>query len=174
LQVQSQQAGPMVALTHLWHASPWFPLVVLAAVTALTALMSEQLVGTIEPLTHDIGLNPFFVGLIVIPIVGNAAEHFSAITSAYRNRMEISMAVAAGSSIQIALLAAPILVIAAPLLGASLDLNFTLFEVALFGLIAVLYAFISQDGESTWLEGLLLCAFYVILAVCTFATPVAG
>jgi Ca2+:H+ antiporter len=174
MQVQSQQAGLMVALARIWKTSPWFPLVVLAAVTAVTALVSEQLVGTIEPLTHQIGLNPFFVGLIILPIVGNAAEHFSAITSAHRNHMEIAMAITAGSSIQIALLAAPILVIAGALLGTPLDLNFTLFEVALFGLIAVLYAFISLDGESTWLEGLLLCAFYLILTVCTFFTPMVG
>ena len=137
----------------------------------MTAVVSEVLVSTIEPVAHQIGLNPFFVGLIILPIVGNAAEHFSAITSAARNHMEISMAITAGSSIQIALLAAPILVLAGPLVGVPLDLNFSLLEVALFGLVAGLYALISLDGESTWLEGLLLCAFYLILAVGTFFTP---
>ena len=127
--------------------------------------------STIEPVAHEIGLNPFFVGLIILPIVGNAAEHFSAITSAVRNHMEISMAITAGSSIQIALLAAPILVLAGPLIGVPLDLNFSLLEVAMFGLVTGLYALISLDGESTWLEGLLLCAFYLILAVGTFFPP---
>ncbi|MBV8695970.1 MAG: hypothetical protein JO183_10845, partial [Ktedonobacteraceae bacterium] len=163
--------GPFAVLAIWWKTTLWLPLVVLAGATAVTAVVSEVLVGTIEPLTHRIGLNPFFVGLIILPIVGNAAEHFSAITSATHNRMEISLAITAGSSIQIALLAAPILVLAGPLLGTPLDLNFSLLEVAMFGLVAGLYALISLDGESTWLEGLLLCAFYLILAVGAFFVP---
>ena len=83
------------------------------------------------------------------------------------------MAITSGSSIQIALLAAPILVLFGALIGVPLDLNFPLFEVVLFALAAALFALISLDGESTWLEGLLLCAFYLILAVSTFFTPVA-
>ncbi len=158
-------------LAFWWHGTLWLPIVVLAATTVVTAIVSEALVSTIEPLTHQVGLNEFFVGLIVLPIVGNAAEHFSAITAAMHNRMETSMAITAGSSIQVALLAAPILVLAGPLLGTPLDLNFSLMEVALFGLVAGLYALISLDGESTWLEGLLLCAFYLILAVGTFFNP---
>ena len=129
--------------------------------------------STIEPLTHQVGLSPFFVGLIILPIVGNAAEHFSAITSATHNRMEITMAITSGSSIQIALLAAPVLVLFGALIGVPLDLNFPLFEVVLFALVTALYALISLDGELTWLEGLLLCAFYLILAVSTFFTPIA-
>jgi Ca2+:H+ antiporter len=154
-----------------WRTTLWLPLAVLAGVTAVTAVVSEVLVSTIEPLTHQIGLSPLFVGLIILPIVGNAAEHYSAITSATRNHMEISMAITAGSSIQIALLAAPILVLAGPLIGVPLDLNFSLLELAMFGLVTGLYALISLDGESTWLEGLLLCAFYLILAVGTFVPP---
>lgn len=154
-----------------WKTTLWLPILVLALATAATAIVSEVLVGTIEPLSHQVGLNPFFVGLIILPLVGNAAEHFSAITSALDDHMEISMAITAGSSIQIALLAAPILVLAGALMGVPLDLNFTLLEVAMFGLVAGLYALISLDGESTWLEGLLLFAFYLILAVGTFFTP---
>jgi len=164
-------AGPFAIVATWWKTTLWLPIAVLAGVTAVTAVVSEVLVSTIEPLTHQIGLSPFFVGLIILPIVGNAAEHFSAITSAARNHMEISMAITAGSSIQIALLAAPLLVLAGPLVSVPLDLNFSLLEVALFGLVAGLYALISLDGESTWLEGLLLCAFYLILAVGTFFTP---
>ncbi len=162
---------PLATLAAWWRTTLWLPIGVLAGVTAVTAVVSEVLVSTIEPVAHQIGLSPFFVGLIILPIVGNAAEHFSAITSAARNHMEISMAITAGSSIQIALLAAPILVLAGPLVGVPLDLNFSLLEVALFGLVTGLYALISLDGESTWLEGLLLCAFYLILAVGTFFTP---
>ena len=165
--------GPFTSLANLWKTTLWLPIVALAAVTAVTALVSEVLVGTIEPLTHQVGLSPFFVGLIILPIVGNAAEHFTAITSATHNRMEISMAITAGSSIQIALLAAPILVLAGAFIGKPLDLNFSLLEVALFALVTGLYALISLDGESTWLEGLLLCAFYLILAIGTFFSPAA-
>ncbi len=168
---RTRAAGPFTTLAIWWRTTLWLPIAVLAGVTAVTAVVSEVLVSTIEPVAHQIGLNPFFVGLIILPIVGNAAEHFSAITSATHNHMEISMAITAGSSIQIALLAAPILVLAGLLVGVPLDLNFSLLEVALFGLVAGLYALISLDGESTWLEGLLLCAFYLILAIGTFFTP---
>lgn len=168
---QSQKRPLFALLARWWRGTLWLPIVVLAAVTAVTAVASEVLVGTIEPLTHQIGLNPFFVGLIVLPIVGNGAEHFTAIASAAHNRMEIAMAITAGSSIQIALLAAPLLVLAGACLGVPLDLNFSLLEVALFGLVTGLYALISLDGESTWLEGMLLCAFYLILAIGTFFLP---
>ena len=155
----------------IWHGAIWAPIALLAAVTAMTAFVSEALVGAIEPVADQVGLNPFFVGLIVLPIVGNAAEHFTAITSAAHNHMEIAMAITAGSSIQIALLATPVLVLAGALMGSALDLNFSLLEVAIFGLVAGLYALISLDGESTWLEGVLLCAFYLILAVGSFFAP---
>ena len=170
---QKEESNLFTLLATWWKTTLWFPIAVLAAVTAVTAIMSEVLVSSIEPLTHQIGLSPFFVGLIVLPIVGNAAEHFSAITSAYHNHMETTMAITSGSSIQIALLAAPILVLFGAIIGVPLDLNFPLFEVVLFALAAALFALISLDGESTWLEGLLLCAFYLILAVSTFFTPVA-
>ena len=164
--------GLLASISARWHATPWFPLIVLGGVTAVTAVMSELLVGTIEPVGDQIGLNPFFVGLIIIPLVGNAAEHFAAVSAAHQNRLEISMAITAGSSIQVALLAAPLLVLAGAVLGHPLDLNFSLLEVAMFALAAGLYAVISLDGESTWLEGLLLLAFYLILAVSTFFTPI--
>jgi Ca2+:H+ antiporter len=170
---QGEERNPFTLLSKWWKTTLWFPIAALAATTAVTAVISEVLVSTIEPLTHQIGLSPFFVGLIILPIVGNAAEHFSAITSANNNHMEITMAITSGSSIQIALLAAPILVLFGALIGVPLDLNFPLFEVVLFALAAALFALISLDGESTWLEGLLLCAFYLILAVSTFFTPIA-
>ena len=172
LQARRGLPGLFVAFADKWQTTYWLPVAALAATTVVVAIISEVLVGTIEPLTRQVGLNTFFVGLILLPIVGNAAEHFSAITAAMRNHMEISMAITAGSSIQIALLAAPILVLAGPLVGVPLDLNFSLLEVATFGLAALLYALISLDGQSTWLEGLLLVAFYVILGVSIFFIPV--
>ena len=169
---RGEERNPLTMLANWWRTTLWLPIAALAAATAVTAVISEVLVGTIEPLTHQIGLSPFFVGLIILPIVGNAAEHFSAITSATHNHMETTMAITSGSSIQIALLAAPILVLFGALIGVPLDLNFPLFEVVLFALAAALFALISLDGESTWLEGLLLCTFYLILAVSTFFTPI--
>ena len=168
---QASNAGRFVVFVSLWKNTVWLPLVVLAVATTVTAVASEVLVGTIEPLTKQIGLNPLFVGLIVLPIVGNAAEHFSAITAARRNQMEISLSITAGSSIQVALFAAPVLVIIGAIIGSPLNLTFSLFEVILFGFVAGLYALICLDGESTWLEGLLLCAFYLILALGSFFSP---
>ncbi len=167
-----QRGGLFAGIAARWRTTYWLPVAVLAGATVVIAVMSETLVGTIEPLTHQIGLNQFFVGLILLPIIGNAAEHYSAITSAMRNHLEISMAITAGSSIQVALLVAPVLVLAGLLVGVPLDLNFSLLEVAIFGLAAGLYALISLDGHSTWLEGLLLLAFYVILGIGIFFIPV--
>src|SRR6266704_7058191 len=96
-QRRQASAGPLATLATWWRTTLWLPITVLAGVTAVTAVMSEVLVSTIEPLTHQIGLSPFFVGLIILPIVGNAAEHYSAITSASHNRMEITMAITSGS-----------------------------------------------------------------------------
>ncbi len=160
--------GIVARIARLWESSPWMAVVVLAGATVLTAIIAELLVGTIEPLAHSIGLSPFFVGLIVLPIVGNAAEHVSAITMALQNRMETAMAITAGSSIQVALLVAPVLVLVSPLLGGTLDLNFSRLELIIFALIALLFALVSLDGESTWLEGFQLLAFYVIVAAVAF------
>lgn len=160
--------APLARLASLWRRSPWPAVALLAAATAATAPVSEVLTGSIEPLAHSAGLSPFFVGLIVLPLAGNAAEFTTAMRMALRNHMEVTMAVSAGASIQVALLVAPVLVMASPLFGTRLDLNFTILELVIFWLIAGLYALVSLDGESTWLEGLQLCAFYLIVAVGAF------
>lgn len=156
------------ALGALWETSPWPAVAVLAVATAVMAPVSEVLASSINPLAQSAGLSPFFVGLIVLPIAGNAAEFTTAMRMALRDRMEVTMAVSAGASIQVALLVAPVLVIVSPLLGHPLNLDFTVLELVIFGLIAGLFALISLDGESTWLEGLQLCAFYLIVAVGAF------
>ncbi|MDE3229008.1 MAG: calcium/proton exchanger [Chloroflexota bacterium] len=147
---------------------PAFDIVALVVATALVAVVSELLAGAIEPLSHDLRLSPFFVGLIVLPLVGGAAEYGSALRSALADHMEAALAVAAGSSIQIALLIAPLLILVSPLVGAPLDLDFSQLELVIFGLVAGLFALISLDGESTWLEGMQLCVFYLIVAVGAF------
>lgn len=163
--------GTRQRLERWWRETLWAPLAALAGATALTAAASELLVSAIEPVTRQVGLGQFFVGLIVLPIVGNAAEHSSAIAAAARDRMETAMAITAGSSIQVALLVAPVLVLLSRFIGTPLDLTFSRLELVIFALVAGLYALVSLDGESTWLEGAQLFAFYVIVAVSAFFIP---
>jgi Ca2+:H+ antiporter len=151
--------------------SLWGAAVGLGVATVLTAVASELLVGAIEPVANEVGLSQFFIGLVVLPIVGNAAEHASAITAALRDRMEIGMAITAGSSIQVALLVAPVLVLVGWVIRIPLDLDFNGLELVIFGLVAGLYALVSLDGESTWLEGAQLLAFYLIVAASAFFIP---
>lgn len=151
--------------------SPRAALLWLALATVLTAAASEILVGAIEPVAHTFGLSPFFIGLIVLPIVGNAAEHASAITMARRNDMNAALAITAGSAIQVALFLAPVLVIAGALMGQPLTLTFIPLELAIFALVALLFPLVCLDGESTWLEGLQLVVFYVIVAAGAFVIP---
>jgi Ca2+:H+ antiporter len=143
----------------------------LVVATALVAVLSELLTSAIEPLTTELHLSGFFVGLIVLPLVGGAAEFSSTLRAAARDDMETALAIAAGSSIQIPLLVAPLLILCGPLVGHPLDLDFTLLELAIFGLVAGVFALISLDGESTWLEGLQLLIFYLIVAVGAFFIP---
>ena len=140
----------------------------LAGATVATAFVSELLVGAIEPVTEQFGWSQVFVGLIIVPIVGNAAEHSSAIQMALKDRVDVSMAITAGSSIQVALLVAPVLVLVSFPLGQTLDLLFKPLELVIFGLATFLFPLISLDGESTWLEGLLLAAFYIMVGVVAF------
>lgn len=146
----------------------WRPVVLLAVATVATAFVSELLVGAIEPVTEQFGWSQVFVGLIIVPIVGNAAEHSSAIQMALKDRVDVSMAITAGSSIQVALLVAPVLVLVSFPLGQTLDLLFKPLELVIFGLATFLFPLISLDGESTWLEGLLLMAFYIMVGVVAF------
>jgi Ca2+:H+ antiporter len=165
------EKGALGRLEAMWHRSPALPVVTLGLVTALTAIVSEALVGAIEPVAEQVGLNPFFIGLIILPIIGNAAEHSSAVTFALRNRMEVSMAITAGSSIQVALLVTPVLVLISWLVGHPLDLLFAPFELAILALVTGIFALVSLDGESTWIEGMQLCVFYLIVALCLFFVP---
>jgi Ca2+:H+ antiporter len=166
-----EEKGALGRLEALWHRSPALPVLTLGLVTALTAIVSEALVGAIEPVAEQVGLNPFFIGLIILPIIGNAAEHSSAVTFALRNRMEVSMAITAGSSIQVALLVTPALVLISWLVGHPLDLLFAPFELAILALVTGIFALVSLDGESTWIEGMQLCVFYLIVALCLFFVP---
>jgi Ca2+:H+ antiporter len=136
--------------------------------TALTAWMSEMLVGALEPALADIGLSKFFVGLIVIPIIGNAAEHAAAVMLTRKGQIELGLQIALGSSTQIALLVAPVLVFAGVLLGTDMNLVFKPFEVVALAMATVVTAIITLDGESHWFEGVQLLAVYALVAVGAF------
>jgi Ca2+:H+ antiporter len=142
----------------------------LGASTLLVALEGDVLVGAVRPVTQDMGISEFFVGLIVIPIVGNVAEHFSAVQLAGRNKMDLSFAIASGSSIQVAVFVAPLLVILS-LIWHPMSLVFNPIEIAVLALVVVIFFFVSQDGESNWLEGLQLMTLYVMAAAVFYFVP---
>ncbi|HZQ08296.1 MAG TPA: calcium/proton exchanger [Anaerolineae bacterium] len=139
------------------------------------AILSEILVGAVEPLIQAQGLTELFVGVIIVPIIGNAAEHIVALEMAMKNRMELSLGIAIGSSLQVAVFVAPLLVFIALLLGQQLTLVFNQFELAALLAAVIITALIALDGESNWLEGAQLLIVYVILAIAFFFLPdVAG
>lgn len=142
--------------------------VVLLVTTVVVALMSEFLVSSLEPALDALGLSELFVGLILIPVIGNAAEHSSAVMFALRNKVDVTLEIAIGSSTQIALFVAPVLVFISLGVGHPMDFVFSTFEVAAVGLSALLMTLISLDGESNWLEGAQLVGAYVIMAISFF------
>jgi Ca2+:H+ antiporter len=145
---------------------------VLMAATAGIAWMSEFLVGAAEEAASALGMNDIFIGVIVIAIIGNAAEHSTAVMMAMKDRMDIAINIALGSSIQIALFVAPLLVFLSHIIApAPMDLLFTPLEVISVVLAVSLITFIAQDGESNWMEGVQLLALYVILAIAFFNLP---
>jgi Ca2+:H+ antiporter len=141
---------------------------VLLAAAGLLAVLSEILVASIEPFIATFGLSEFFVGVILIPTIGNLAEHLVAVQLAVKNKMEFALAVAFGSSLQVALFVGPVLVLLGLVVGQPMDLVFEPLEVAAVGVAVAISALIAYDGESNWLEGALLTLVYVILAVSFF------
>jgi Ca2+:H+ antiporter len=143
-------------------------LTVLLVTTIFVALLSELLVGSVEGATKTMGLSELFVGVVIIAIIGNAAEHSTAVTMALKNKMEISLSIATGSSAQIALLVTPILVFASALMGTPMSLVFFPFEIIAIAVAVVVMNMVSMDGESNWFEGCELLGVYIILAVMFF------
>lgn len=157
------------------HGPSWSrakSIAVLTVATALIAWVSEMLVGSVEAAAHTFGMTNLFVGVIVVAVVGNAAEHSTAILMALKNRMDLSLGIAIGSSIQIALFVAPLLVLASRFVGPRpLDLVFSPAEVLAVLLAVLITAQVTADGESNWLEGLMLLAVYLLLGVLFFFLP---
>lgn len=154
---------------------PWSikrSITILAVATAVLAWLSEVLVGSVEPAAESFGMTRIFVGVIVVAIIGNAAEHSTAILMAMKNRMELSIGIAIGSSLQIALFVAPVLVIASHFIGPRpMDLVFTPAEVLAVFVAVLITGQITGDGESNWLEGAQLLAVYSILALVFYFLP---
>jgi len=140
----------------------------LGVAAALVAFESEMLVGALEPTVKSLGLTKFFVGLIIVPVVGNAAEHSSAVVFALRNKLDVTLEIAIGSSTQIALLVAPLLVLISLAAGHPMDFVFTVFEIAAVGLSTFIVDMIVHDGRSNWLEGAQLVGAYIVMAVSFF------
>lgn len=137
----------------------------------LIGVMSEMLVGAIEPVAHRLGLTQVFVGVILVALVGNAAEHSTAVLMAMKNKMDLTLGIAVGSSTQIALLVAPLLVFASYGFRVPLDLIFTPFQVAGVTMLVLIVGFVSMDGESHWMEGVMLVGVYVMLAIAFYFLP---
>jgi Ca2+:H+ antiporter len=147
----------------LW---PW--VLALLGLTVLVALESELLVDTLETALEQLQVTPLFMGVILLPIIGNAAEHATAITVALKNKMDLSFSVALGSTMQIALFVAPLLVLAGSLLGQPMNFNFGPVELVAIAVSVLLVNSVTSDGRSNWLEGLLLLATYAILGIAFF------
>jgi len=157
------------------HAPPW-PLrhaaFVLAAATAGIAWMSEIMVGAIEPTAHEFGLSRAFIGIFVVAIVGNAAEHTAAITVALKDRMDLALSIAIGSSVQVALFVAPVLVLASLIIGPTqLDLVLPAGLVLIVLLSVLISGQVVGDGRSDWLKGMQLLAIYLALGLTFFFMP---
>jgi Ca2+:H+ antiporter len=144
---------------------------VLVITTAFIAWLSEVLVGAVEPVIQSLGWTEFFLGIVIVPIVGNVAEHLVAVQVAAKNEMDMSLEISIGSSLQIALFVAPVLVFVSLLMGNPLTLVFNQFELIALAAASLIVALVALDGESNWMEGVQLLVVYVILAMAFFFLP---
>jgi Ca2+:H+ antiporter len=160
------EGGPAVTVGPKWSSKK--ALIILLAAAIAIGVVAEVLVSATEQAVKVLGLSEFFVGLILIPIIGNAAENSSAIIMAMRNRMDLALNIAVGSSIQVALLIAPLLVLLGMVFHQPMDLAFTTMEVASIGLAVLVTSSVIRDAETNWLEGVLLLLAYSVLGVAFF------
>jgi len=134
-------------------------------------VQAEVLIFTLAPALKALGMTELFAGVIIVALVGNAAEHYSAISAARDNKMTLALEISVGSSAQIALMVAPVLVLLSYAFGHPMSLVFNAFEITAIGLSVLAIAIVSLDGESNWLEGLQLLGVYLILALAFFLIP---
>jgi Ca2+:H+ antiporter len=152
--------------THRWSMRR--AVAVLVGATAAVAVVSEILVASLEGASHTLGLSRVFVGVIVVAVVGNAAEHSTAVLMALKNKMDLALQIAVESSKQVALFVAPVLVFTGLLMGQPMDLVFTPLEVVAVGVSTGAITLVAIDGQSNWLEGAMLVAVYAVLGVSFF------
>jgi len=146
-------------------------IIILLAATIAVAWMSEILVGSIEPIVKSLGWTELFIGVIFVAIIGNAAEHTSAITMALKNKMDLALQISIGSATQIAMFVAPVLVLVSLFFRTPMSLIFNIFELVAIVLSVLIANLITEDGESNWLEGLQLLMAYAIMGVAFFFHP---
>jgi Ca2+:H+ antiporter len=157
--------------THQSHLSAGVAVGVLAGGTILTTIQAEILVGALQPALSQFGFTELFVGVIVVAVIGNAAEHYSAVLAARRDQMTLAVEIAVGSSAQIALLVAPVVVLYSMAIGQPMSLLFNAFEITAIALSVLATVIVVLDGESNWVEGLQLMAVYLILALAFYFVP---
>ncbi|RLL93143.1 hypothetical protein CFD26_100271 [Aspergillus turcosus] len=151
--------------------SPIAATIALVVVTVLVAVCADYLVGSIDSIVEKTGMSRTFIGLILIPIVGNAAEHVTAVVVAWKGKMDLAIGVAIGSSLQIALFVTPFLVIMGWIMNVEMTLNFHIFETVAFFISSLVVTFLIQDGKSNYLEGGLCLGMYLILALAFYVYP---
>jgi Ca2+:H+ antiporter len=158
---------------HAGHSAITVPVAIglLAAGTLLTTVQAELLVGTLEPALRQFGFTELFVGVVLVAIIGNAAEHYSAIVAARRDQMTLAVEIAVGSSAQIALLVAPAVILYSFAIGRPMSLIFHPFEITAIALSVLATAMVVNDGESNWVEGLQLISVYAIIALAFYFIP---
>jgi len=166
--LQAEGSIPQILTASSEQSRLWPWVLALLGLTVLVALESELLVDTLETALEQLQVTPLFMGVILLPIIGNAAEHATAITVALKNKMDLSFSVALGSTMQIALFVAPLLVLAGSLLGQPMNFNFGPVELVAIAVSVLLVNSVTSDGRSNWLEGLLLLATYAILGIAFF------
>ncbi|OGE51650.1 hypothetical protein PENARI_c012G05549 [Penicillium arizonense] len=151
--------------------TPWAATVALIVVTILVAICADYLVGSIDSIVQKTGMSKTFIGLVLIPIVGNAAEHVTAVVVAYKDKMDLAIGVAIGSSLQIALFVTPFLVILGWIMGIEMTLHFQTFETVAFFISGLVVTLLIQDGKSNYLEGGMCLGMYIILALAFYVYP---
>uniref|UniRef100_A0A5B7AWC6 Vacuolar cation/proton exchanger n=1 Tax=Davidia involucrata TaxID=16924 RepID=A0A5B7AWC6_DAVIN len=156
------------AVIGFWSAFIW-----LVGMTVIIALLSEYVVGTIEAASDSWGISVSFISIILLPIVGNAAEHAGSIIFAFKNKLDISLGVALGSATQISMFVVPLCVIVAWIMGVHMDLDFNLLETGCLAIAIIITAFTLQDGTSHYMKGVVLCLCYGVIATCFFVHKIA-
>lgn len=151
--------------------SPWAAGVALVIITVLVAICAEYLVDGIDSIVETAHISRTFIGLILLPIVGNAAEHVTAVVVAYKNKMDLALGVAIGSSLQIAIFVTPLLVVLGWIMGRDMTLHFETFETVAFFISALVVTLLIQDGKSNYLEGGLCIGLYIIIALAFYVYP---